>query len=88
MQNKICDGVVKDAWKTAEKYIKNMTKEFVKNKIGIDLVQVVEDVRTEGAKRKKEENEFDTLFAFNQTLENVRKQVKELAATKNDGNCC
>ena len=80
--NKICDGVVKDAWKTAEKYIKNMTKEFVKNKIGIDLVQVVEDVRTEGAKRKKEENEFDTLFAFNQTLENVRKQVKELAATK------
>lgn len=80
--NKICDGVVKDAWKTAEKYIKNMTKEFVKNKIGIDLVQVVEDVRTEGEKRKKEENEFDTLFAFNQTLENVRKQVKELAATK------
>ena len=55
--NKICDGVVKDAWKTAEKYIKNMTKEFVKNKIGIDLVQVVEDVRTEGEKRKKEENE-------------------------------
>lgn len=80
--NKICDGVVKDAWKTAEKYIKNMTKEFVKNKIGIDLVQVVEDVRTDGVKRKKEENEFDTLFAFNQTLENVRKQVKELAATK------
>lgn len=80
--NKICGGVAKDAWKTAEKYIKNMTKEFVKNKIGIDLVQVVEDVRTEGVKRKKEENEFDTLFAFNQTLENVRKQVKELAATK------
>lgn len=80
--NKVCDGVVKDAWKAAEKYIKNMTKEFVKNKIGIDFVQVVEDVRTEGVKRKKEENEFDTLFAFNQTLENVRKQVKELAATK------
>lgn len=75
-------GVVKDSWKVAKKAINGMAKEFVKNKIGIDLVQVYEDVKNEEEKQYKREKEFDSLFAFNSTLNSVRKQIRELANYK------
>lgn len=75
-------GVVKDSWEVAKKAINGMAKEFVKNKIGIDLVQVYEDIKNEGEARHEREREFDSLFAFNSTLNSVREQIKELANYK------
>ena len=72
-------GLVKDSWKIARKAINAMAKEFVKNKIGIDLVQVCEDVRNEGEERRERDKEFDSLFAFNRTLNSVRKKIRDLA---------
>lgn len=46
IENKVCSDVAKYAWKEAKKSVENMAKEFVKNKIGIDLVQVIEDIKT------------------------------------------
>ena len=76
------EGKIKDSWKVAQKAINGMAKEFVKNKIGIDLVQVYEDIKEEGDARQKKEKEFDTLFAFNSTLNSVREQIKKLAEDK------
>ena len=76
------DGKIKDSWQVAKRAIDGMAKEFVKNKIGIDLVQVYEDIKEEGEARRQREKEFDTLFAFNSTLDAVRDQVKELAKDK------
>lgn len=82
IENKICSVVASYAWKEAKKSVENMAKEFVKNKIGIDLVQVIEDIKSEGDIRQEKESEFDTLFNFNRALENVRKQIEELAEYK------
>ena len=76
------EGVVKDSWEIAKTFVGGMTKEFVKNKIGIDLVQVCEDIKKEGESRCKEEREFDSLFAFNKTMVSVRKQIKDMADYK------
>lgn len=59
-----------------------MAKEFVKNKIGIDLVQVCEDVKNVTEERHEKEREFDSLFAFNRTLNSVREQIQKLANYK------
>ena len=75
-------GKIKVSWEIAKKAINGMAKEFVKNKIGIDLVQVYEDIKEEGDARQEREKEFDTLFAFNSTLNFVREQIKELAEYK------
>ena len=75
-------GVVKDSWEVAKKAINGMAKEFVKNKIGIDLVQVYEDIKNEGEERHEREKEFDALFAFNSTLNSVREKIRELANYK------
>ena len=72
-------GKIKDSWEVAKKAINGMAKEFVKNKIGIDLVQVYEDIKEEGEARHEKEKEFDTLFAFNSTLNSVREQIRNLA---------
>ena len=82
IENKICSVVASYAWKEAKKSVENMAKEFVKNKIGIDLVQVIEDIKSEGDIRQEKESEFDTLFNFNRALENVRKQIEKLAEYK------
>lgn len=75
-------GKIKDSWEVAKKAINGMAKEFVKNKIGIDLVQVYEDIKEEGDARQEKEKEFDTLFAFNSTLNSVREQIRKLAEYK------
>ncbi len=75
-------GKIKDSWEVAKKAINGMAKEFVKNKIGIDLVQVYEDIKEEGEARHEKEKEFDTLFAFNSTLNSVREQIRNLAEYK------
>ena len=76
------EAVVKASWEVAKKFVVGMAKEFVKNKIGFDLVQLGEDIKEEGEKYHKKENEFDSLFAFNKTMRTVREQIKELAAYK------
>lgn len=75
-------GTIKDSWKIAKNIVNNMAKEIVKNKIGIDIVQVCDDIVEEGNNRKDKEREFDSLFAFKRTLDHVRKQIKELANDK------
>ena len=76
------NGFIKDSWEVAKKTINTMAKEFVKNKIGIDLVQVYEDVKNAGEERGEQEKEFDALFAFNRTLNVVREQIEEMANYK------
>ena len=75
-------GIVKDSWEVARTAINGMAKEFVKNKIGIDLVQVCEDVKNATEERHEREKEFDSLFAFNRTLNSVREQIRKLANYK------
>lgn len=76
------EGVVKASWKVAKKYVVGMAKEFVKNKIGFDLVQLGEDIKEERENHHEKDNEFDSLFSFNKTMKSVREQIEEMAAYK------
>ena len=72
------EDACKASCKVAKGIITKMAKEFVKNKIGADLVQVYEDIKNEEASQSAQEKKFDTLFAFNETLKAVKKYIREM----------
>ena len=71
---------VKLSLRTAVTVLEAMAKEYYKNKIGIDLVEVAHTVLEEhdGAKV----DNFDALYAFKRALEETRKGMKEIATDK------
>ena len=71
---------VKLSLNTAMAVLENMAKEYYKNKIGIDLVEVANNVLEEHDESKVEK--FDTLYAFKCALEKTRDGMKEIAADK------
>lgn len=75
-------GTVKDSWKYAEKILKEIAGDFVKNKIGIDLVNVYGEIQKNAEQRTEKTYDFDDLFSFKKTLDITRKKIKELAEEK------
>lgn len=71
---------IKLGWNTVKKTLGEIAKELCKNKIGIDLVTVAEEV----LKEHDEENEksFDILYGFKRALEKTREGIKSIAENK------
>ena len=71
---------IKLGWNTVKKTLGEIAKELCKNKIGIDLVTVAEEV----LKEHDEENEksFDMLYGFKRALEKTREGIKSIAEDK------
>ncbi len=67
-------------WSTVKKTLGEIAKELCKNKIGIDLVTVAEEV----LKEHDEENEksFDILYGFKRALEETREGIRKIAENK------
>jgi len=76
------DGAVKDSWKFVQDKLEEVAGKFIENKIGINLVEVIKEVQGNGAERTETRNEFDSLFTFKKTLEETRKQLKEITERK------
>ncbi|MHC1722167.1 MAG: P-loop NTPase fold protein [Aminipila sp.] len=76
------DGVLKAGWGKAKEVIGEIAGEFSKNKIGINLVEVVKEIKEDKDKIDNEAVQFDNLFSFRKTLDNTRKKIKELAKEK------
>ena len=66
--------------RTAVAALETMAKEYYKNKIGIDLVEVVHTVLEEHDEAKVDN--FDALYAFKRALEKTRDGMKKIAADK------
>mgnify|MGYP003309428647 CR=1 FL=1 len=66
--------------RTAVAVLETMAKEYYKNKIGIDLVEVAHTVLEEHDESKVDY--FDTLYAFKQALEETRKGMEKIASDK------
>lgn len=71
---------VKLSLRTAVAVLEAMTKEYYKNKIGIDLVAVAHTVLKEHDESKVDN--FDVLYAFKRALEETRKGMKKIATDK------
>ena len=68
------------AWTTTLKTLQAIAGELCKNKIGIDLVNVTEEVLAENDKRKS--LSFDELYGFKKALEYTREQMAKMAKDK------
>lgn len=75
-------GIARDSWKHAKELLRGIAGDFVKNKIGIDLVDVYEHIKQNGEERLEETFVFDELFSFKKTLDITRKKIAELAENK------
>lgn len=60
----------------AQKVIKEIAGQIVKNKIGIDLVEIHDNIS------KKEQFQFDEMFGFKTTLDYTRNKICELTKDK------
>lgn len=68
------------AWTTTRKTLQAIAGELCKNKIGIDLVNVTEEVLKENDQRKS--LSFDELYGFKKALEYTREQMANMAKNK------
>lgn len=73
---------LKSAWSKAKGKIAEIAGEFSKNKIGINLVELVNDINDESKKDKEKKYNFDKMFSFKKTLSSTRKKIDELAKEK------
>lgn len=56
--------------------------EFVKNKIGIDLVQLCKELEEDKVREAGNPSDFDKMFSFKKTLDFTRNQIQELSKNK------
>lgn len=77
--SKDIDNTIKAGYEFAKKKIKEIAGLYIENKIGINLISFTEEIRDNKDKINDAENEFDEMFNFSQTIEKVRKKLKEVA---------
>lgn len=68
------------SWSTVKTTLMQIVKELCKNKIGIDLVEVAQNVLDQNDKRR--EASFDEMFGFRKALEKTREGIREIAKEK------
>lgn len=69
-------------WKVAKDILSRISGEFVKNKIGIDVVEIANSVLAEEERQTINEREFDEWFSFKRTLDDTRTKIQEIATEK------
>ena len=80
--SKDIDNTVKAGYELAKEKIKEIAGLYIENKIGINLISWAEDFKNNKEINQKAENEFDEMFNFSQTIEEVRKKLQEIAAER------
>lgn len=56
--------------------------EFTKNKIGINLVELCNELEENKGEKRENPSDFDEMFAFKKTLDFTRNQIRELSKNK------
>lgn len=74
--------MAKASWNKAKKHLISIGNEFVKNKIGIDVVEFINDFQDEMDKQALDNSSFDKWFSFKKTIDSTRKTINEIASDK------
>lgn len=69
----------KQAWNCVLEVLKTVGGEFVKNKIGVDLVSIADNVNKKANITRKNKTEFDDHYSFKKTIEKTREQINCIA---------
>ncbi|MBD5526048.1 MAG: hypothetical protein HDR04_16850 [Lachnospiraceae bacterium] len=72
-------NTVKAGYKFVGEKLKEIAGMYIENKIGVNLVDLVEDIKKKKENDKDSLCEFDEMFNFSQTIEKVRKNLQEIA---------
>jgi len=75
----IQDGI-KVAWNIAKESLQTIASELCKNKIGIDLVDIVNNTVVENG--TGQDTSFDALYGFKKALEQTRKGMSKISENK------
>lgn len=82
MDNSKLEEAMKASWNMAKEKLIGIGNEFVKNKIGIDVVETVADFQKEWQKQELDNSSFDKWFSFKKTIDSTRKTIHEIASEK------
>lgn len=76
------DNTIKAGYELAKEKFKEIAGLYIENKIGINLISLADEIKDNRDEMEDAENEFDVMFNFSQTIEKVRKKLREIAAER------
>lgn len=82
MNNSELEKMTKASWNMVKDKLIDIGNEFVKNRIGIDVVETVNEFQNELNKQALDNSSFDNWFSFKRTIESTRKTINEIASNK------
>ncbi|MCM1216818.1 MAG: KAP family NTPase [Lachnospiraceae bacterium] len=82
INNTKLETIAKASWGTVKNKLIDIGNEFIKNRIGIDVVETINDFQTEVDKQALDNSSFDKWFSFKRTIDNTRKTIQEIASEK------
>lgn len=74
--------IAKASWNKAKKHLISIGNEFVKNKIGIDVVELINDFQDELDEQALDNSSFDKWFSFKKTIDSTRETLQDIASEK------
>jgi len=77
--NEDADNIVKAGYGFVKEKFKEIAGLYIENKIGINLISWADEIKGIQDNNETAEWEFDKMFNFSQTIEKVRKKLKEIA---------
>lgn len=81
--NSLLDGnlenSIKAGYSVILKELREIARLYIENKIGIDIISLVEELKEIKDKNEDDDHEFNQMFNFSQTIEKVRKKLQEIA---------
>lgn len=80
--SKDIDNTIKAGYGLVKEKFKEIAGLYIENKIGINLISLAEQIKDNKDEMEDAENEFDEMFNFSQTIEQVRKKLQEMAAER------
>lgn len=82
MNNSELEKIAKASWSMVKNKLIDIGNEFVKNRIGVDVVETINDFQSERNKQELDNSSFDKWFSFKKTIDNTRKTIYEIASEK------
>ncbi|MCM1325015.1 MAG: KAP family NTPase [Bacteroidales bacterium] len=73
------DNTIKTGYEIVAEKLKEIAGTFIKNKIGINLISIADEIQEKKEESEKSAFEFDKMFNFSQTIEKVRRKLQEIA---------
>ena len=76
------DGIVSESYKLIKKEVKSIAGKFFENHIGINPIGIYDKIIEENEDTETKRQQFDKMFSFKTTLDEVRTSLSKIAKEK------